>query len=364
MIRLTRRWLVTILVAVGTVLVMAIGASAASTTTLRAVVDGSVIDSDLDGRGDFTYDGLGSVIVGFNAHFGPGEYRGLYDFDLGDVPACGNVVARLRLSLGGTFADAGDPNLTLFAAIGDGALTPEDFDMGSLAASFSANEPATYPISVVDVSMAVRSARVADAPHLAFALRPNPLSAAVRGAFLFSSNEITDVYGFVPTVLEIECSGPLISVPADVTVNATEPSGATVIYTATASDATGNVPVSCSPVSGSLFAIGATVVTCSATDSEGDSASAHFTVDVHGAAAQIGDLREAVAAFGGSIAASLDPKLADALAGVSAGKVRKACGAIGDFASGVRAQAGKKLPAALADAWHDDAARIQGVLAC
>jgi hypothetical protein len=74
---------------------------------------------------------------------------------------------------------------------------------------------------------------------------------------------------------------PVISVPADMTVVRTTAKGAVVAYTVTASDAhDGPVPVNCVPPPGSFFALGATTVTCSATDAAGNTAHAAFTVTV------------------------------------------------------------------------------------
>ena len=74
------------------------------------------------------------------------------------------------------------------------------------------------------------------------------------------------------------------NVPASVTIEATSASGATHSYTTPdAADSGGNPigPVNCAPASGDTFAIGATTVTCSATDTgSGDTATATFTVTV------------------------------------------------------------------------------------
>jgi hypothetical protein len=62
-----------------------------------------------------------------------------------------------------------------------------------------------------------------------------------------------------------------IAIPADVTVPAADPSGATVTYgapTATDADDGGSPTVSCDHASGSTFPIGTTTVTCTATDSD------------------------------------------------------------------------------------------------
>jgi len=64
----------------------------------------------------------------------------------------------------------------------------------------------------------------------------------------------------------------LSGLPANITTNATSPSGAVVTYASpTAVDEPGDSPVAtvaCTPVSGSTFAIGATAITCTATDAD------------------------------------------------------------------------------------------------
>lgn len=80
-----------------------------------------------------------------------------------------------------------------------------------------------------------------------------------------------------------DVTAPTISgTPSSGNYEATSGSGATVTYTApTASDnADGTVSVSCAPSSGSTFAIGASTVTCSASDRAGNSSSSTFTVTV------------------------------------------------------------------------------------
>jgi hypothetical protein len=78
----------------------------------------------------------------------------------------------------------------------------------------------------------------------------------------------------------------LTGVPGNITVNATDPSGAVVTYTApTAADEAGDssvAAVSCAPASGFIFAIGTTTVTCTATDADdtAGTASQSFTVTV------------------------------------------------------------------------------------
>jgi hypothetical protein len=82
-------------------------------------------------------------------------------------------------------------------------------------------------------------------------------------------------------VTVVDTTGPAITVPADITAEATGPSGALVTYSASATDLVdGSVTVWCSPASGSTFALGTTNIGCTATDNTGNSSSASFDVMV------------------------------------------------------------------------------------
>lgn len=74
---------------------------------------------------------------------------------------------------------------------------------------------------------------------------------------------------------------PALTVPADITKEATSPAGAPVAYSASASDERDPNPVvSCAPASGAIFGLGSTTVTCTATDASGNVARASFVVRV------------------------------------------------------------------------------------
>jgi hypothetical protein len=79
----------------------------------------------------------------------------------------------------------------------------------------------------------------------------------------------------------IDTVPPVISVPADITVEATISSGASVTYTTTAQDnLDGTLTHMCTPPSGSTFPLSTTTVSCSAQDSAGNQASTSFKVTV------------------------------------------------------------------------------------
>jgi hypothetical protein len=78
-----------------------------------------------------------------------------------------------------------------------------------------------------------------------------------------------------------DTTAPGVTVPADITVVATSAGGAKVTYSASASDSVnGALSPTCAPASGSLFGAGTTIVTCSATDTHGNTGSSSFTVKV------------------------------------------------------------------------------------
>ncbi|WP_406835704.1 HYR domain-containing protein [Streptomyces sp. AHU1] len=77
-----------------------------------------------------------------------------------------------------------------------------------------------------------------------------------------------------------DSTGPVVTVE-DRTAQATGPDGATVEYPASAEDKVdGRVPVTCVPPSGSVFPLGETKVTCTATDSHGNTGTGSAVVTV------------------------------------------------------------------------------------
>jgi hypothetical protein len=80
----------------------------------------------------------------------------------------------------------------------------------------------------------------------------------------------------------LDKTAPVLTVPSNIVVEATGPSGAAVTFSATATDATSGSPVvTCAPTSGSTFALGQTTVSCTAQDVAGKTGPAGaFTVTV------------------------------------------------------------------------------------
>ncbi len=158
----------------------------------------------------------------------------------------------------------------------------------------------------------------------------------------------------------------LSNLPGNLTVNATSPAGATVSYTApTVVDEDSPLPlVNCLPASGSLFPIGVTTVSCTAT-AAGDANSpvaATFTVTVNGTAAQLQGLLASVTGVGPG--KSLAEKVTVIEGDVAVNDNSDACDALGGFSNEVRAQTGKKITAAKAGSLFVQAKNIMAVLGC
>jgi hypothetical protein len=74
---------------------------------------------------------------------------------------------------------------------------------------------------------------------------------------------------------------PVLNLPNNITAEATGSDGATVPYSADATDnVDGTIAANCLPVSGNTFPLGTTTVNCSATDAAGNTANGSFTVTV------------------------------------------------------------------------------------
>ncbi|HET6404745.1 MAG TPA: HYR domain-containing protein, partial [Candidatus Thermoplasmatota archaeon] len=84
------------------------------------------------------------------------------------------------------------------------------------------------------------------------------------------------------TVTVVDTTAPVLATMADLRVNASGLQGAVVTYNVPAAlDAVdGELDATCSPASGSLFAVGNTTVTCTATDAAGNVGSSSFVVRV------------------------------------------------------------------------------------
>ncbi len=91
----------------------------------------------------------------------------------------------------------------------------------------------------------------------------------------------TTTGSFTVTVTFHDAVPPTLKLPGDLTFEGNTKGGATVTFAVSALDAVdGDVPVRCSPASGSVFKLGTTAVNCSARDTSGNVANGSFNVIV------------------------------------------------------------------------------------
>jgi hypothetical protein len=144
----------------------------------------------------------------------------------------------------------------------------------------------------------------------------------------------------VPATLIVTAANtaPTLTLPANITAEATSAAGAAVTYDATASDTQDGTrtPV-CAPASGSTFPLGTTTVGCSVTDSGGLSTSGSFTVTVRDTTAPTiathGDVTVEATSAVGAVATYAAPATSDAVDGAGVASCAPASGttfALGD----------------------------------
>jgi hypothetical protein len=194
-----------------------------------------------------------------------------------------------------------------------------------------------------------------------FSVSPDNLAAHTVTCSATNSFHVTASGSF--SVLVLDTTSPTLHLPSALTVDATSPSGAVVSFTATATDLVDVTDqVDCKPASGSTLPIGHTAVTCTATDTHGNtSAPGSFDVYVKGATAQIGDQIALVGSTGGGSFAS---QLENALAQLAGGSQTAACGSLGGYINHLRAQSGKQFSVSQANALIANANRIRVLIGC
>jgi LPXTG-motif cell wall-anchored protein len=195
-----------------------------------------------------------------------GRYRGRLEFTANGFNRLGQAISRVaRMNVIGRVVDCTAPvlanvpaDLVIEADATDGAdvtyvpPTATDAVDGAVAVDCDVPSSSRLPIGITVVSCMAddRAGNVATA------------------AFSVTVADTTD---------------PVVDgVPLDIAADATDAGGLIVDWVdPTATDAIdGPLPMTCDPLSGSLFPVGLTTVTCTASDAAGNVATASFTVDI------------------------------------------------------------------------------------
>ncbi|HUS10886.1 MAG TPA: HYR domain-containing protein [Pyrinomonadaceae bacterium] len=185
----------------------------------------------------------------------------------------------------------------------------------------------------------------------------------------------TDAHGntgtATQTVTVIDNTQPVISCPANITIEPTCPTGAIATYaTPTATDNCGVQSVNRnagSLASGSVFPIGTSTVTHTATDIYGNTSSCSFTVTVLTPQAVIQNLINSVNASSltGTQKNGLLAKLNAALSAINNGQQNVACNKLSEFVNNVgNLISQRSLTAAQGNAWISSANHVRNTIGC
>jgi HYR domain len=158
------------------------------------------------------------------------------------------------------------------------------------------------------------------------------------------------------SVIPIDTDLGLTGMPANITVNVNSPFGAVVTYAApTAIDEAGPSPesvVSCTPASGSTFAVGTTTVTCTATSADDTPGTVRGTFSVSVVAGPVGisnvagQLLAAGCINNSGVAKALTAKLSAAQDAIARGNLKTATNILSAFIDQLNVQSGQHILAA------------------
>ncbi|MFT7129533.1 MAG: hypothetical protein ACI89U_001650 [Gammaproteobacteria bacterium] len=96
-----------------------------------------------------------------------------------------------------------------------------------------------------------------------------------------NGNEASGVFGVTLTLVKVDTTAPVLSLPTNLTAEAVSSNGAPVMFSFSALDEVdGVVAVNCSHDSGSIFPLTTTTVSCATTDAAGNTSSGNFAVSV------------------------------------------------------------------------------------
>lgn len=176
--------------------------------------------------------------------------------------------------------------------------------------------------------------------------------------------------GTASRTVKVDKTAPMLSAPLNVVANATSPAGTVLgeatLGAATASDALSGPPavVRTGVPAGSLFPIGNTTLTHTATDAAGNSIQRTQTVAVKGASEQLTDLTSTTASLPNPPRNSLLAPLNAAATQIANNNLTPACNQLSAFINSVNAKVPNELTSAQAAQFTAAAAQIRAALGC
>jgi hypothetical protein len=170
--------------------------------------------------------------------------------------------------------------------------TGNEFGLTAQSASTGLTNPTQFQFSLFSESSLAVDSNYLPLPGLPMSTFYTPLIRAFDNTFGVDGNYWTGMAEATVTSYSItsdsDAVAPVLTLPANQTLEATSPSGAVATFTASATDIVdGSVPVALSALSGSTFPIGTTTVTANATDAAGNTATGSFTITVRDTTAPV-----------------------------------------------------------------------------
>lgn len=191
-----------------------------------------------------------------------------------------NAVNHAKLAI----ADGSDPYVNSFVMIQAGSFSTSNANAPELTLPGNQTIEATAPTMTVPYTVTATDVQDGDLTSRVQCTPTSALTLAVGESSTVTCS-VTDSGGLTSrgsfTVRVVDTTPPALNLPAPQTLNATNAQGAVATFTATATDLGQDVPVTCTPASGSVFGFGTTTVTCTATDAQGLTSTGTFTVTVN-----------------------------------------------------------------------------------
>lgn len=315
------------------------------------------------GNGDGTFENhWAGGVSGYADALVAGDWNGDGAKDLAVVDPVAGTVTTLANGGTGTFSVAGSYGVGSFPI----GIAAADFDGDSALDLVTTNELSST------ISILPGAGNGAFAPATTLSGDWGPFAVVATDLNNDSAPDVVVANYFANTVSVFlntaarDSIPPTVTVPSDIVVDATTPAGAVVEYSVSVQDNRPGATVSCTPVSGAMFPIGTTTVTCTAIDAAGNTASDGFNITVRGATEQLDALIAVKDGMGlpSGTATSLDAKLNAARSALVAGDTATACSAMQDFLNEVTAQTGIHVSEGQANELLKRAMQIRSVLGC